>query len=151
MAKEIERKFIVADNSFRTMATCSYDIRQCYLSDNPDATVRLRVRGSDSFITVKGRNNGAVRDEWEYPVPMADALEMADRLCGGWAIEKTRYIVDYGGHKWEVDEFRGRHKGLVLAEVELPDVSTPVEIPPFIGEEVTSDPRYYNSVLARKK
>lgn len=150
MAKEIERKFIVSDTSFRAMASASYDIRQCYLSDNPDATVRLRVRGRQAFITVKGRNKGAVRDEWEYEIPLSDALEMAERLCGGWAIEKTRHIVEYGGHRWEVDEFRGRHEGLVLAEVELPAADTPVEIPPFVAEEVTSDPRYYNSMLARR-
>lgn len=150
MAKEIERKFLVKDNSFAKMATESCDIRQTYLSDRPEATVRLRVRGDRAYMTVKGKNSGAVRDEWEFEIPVADAEEMASRLAGGWSIDKTRHIVPYGGHLWEVDVFHGRHEGLILAEVELDDADAGIELPPFTGREVTGDAAYYNSVLAKK-
>lgn len=132
------------------MAVREYEIRQCYLSDKPEATVRLRVKGDRAFITVKGLTSGAVRDEWEYPIPVADACDMAGRLAGGWSIDKTRFIVEYEGRVWEVDEFHGRHEGLVVAEIELPTSDTPFCKPPFIGPEVTGDPRYYNSVLSRQ-
>lgn len=150
MAKEIERKFLVKDNSFAKMATETVDIRQTYLSDLPEATVRLRVIGEHARLTVKGKNSGAVRDEWEYEIPVTDACEMAASLAGGWSIDKTRYIVPFGGRVWEVDVFHGRHEGLILAEVELDDAGASVEIPPFAGQEVTGDPAYYNSVLAKK-
>ncbi|MDE6393708.1 MAG: CYTH domain-containing protein [Duncaniella sp.] len=149
MAKEIERKFLVKDNSFTKMTTVSCDIRQTYLSDRPEATVRLRVRGDRAYITVKGKNSGAVRDEWEYEIPVTDAEEMAHRLAGGWSIDKTRHLVPYGGRVWEVDVFRGRHDGLILAEVELDDAGVEVELPPFVGQEVTGDAAYYNSNLAK--
>lgn len=111
MAKEIERKFLVADiSAVKTAAESSSRIRQTYVSDNPDSTVRIRIRDEHAFLTLKGRNQGAVRDEWEFEIPVEDAEEMADRLCGGFSIDKTRYIVDYEGWKWEVDEFHGRHE-----------------------------------------
>lgn len=151
MAKEIERKFLVKDNSYAQMATHSRRLRQAYVSDRSEATVRVRVGGEDeAWLTVKGRNSGAVRDEWEFPIPVADAQEMAERLAGGWAIDKTRYIVPFGGYIWEVDEFHGRYDGLVLAEVELESADALVELPPFVGDEVTGCPEYYNSVLAKK-
>ena len=148
MGKEIERKFLVKDNSFVQLTTCSHRIRQAYLSDKPESTVRIRVSDDRAWLTVKGRNQGAVRDEWEYPIPVDDAMNMADRLTGGWSIDKTRHMVMYDGYRWEVDVFHGRHEGLILAEIELPCISAPFTCPPFIGEEVTDDPRYYNSVLA---
>ncbi|MDE7407989.1 MAG: CYTH domain-containing protein [Muribaculaceae bacterium] len=148
MAKEIERKFLVADMSFRDMARASERIVQGYLSLRPEATVRVRLRGNSGFLTVKGPNHGAVRDEWEYAIPATDAMQMLQRLQCGGVIDKTRYLVDYAGHTWEVDEFHGALAPLVLAEVELTDASEVVEIPPFIAEEVTGDVRYYNSTLA---
>lgn len=149
MAKEIERKFLVNDMSFVDFAERSIDIAQGYLSTDPDATVRVRVSGSNAWITVKSRNHGAVRGEWEYEIPLADAREMLAACCGNRTLEKTRYIVDAGGGlRWEVDVFHGRHDGLVIAEIELPDPETPFSIPPFIGREVTGDPAYYNSVLS---
>lgn len=150
MAKEIERKFLVKDNSFIEMTVASCDIRQTYLSDRPEATVRLRVRGDRAYITVKGKNSGAVRDEWEYEIPVVDAEDMALRLAGGWSIDKTRHIVSFGGRVWEVDLFHGRHEGLTLAEVELDNAADEVELPPFVGLEVTGDAVYYNSNLAKK-
>lgn len=149
MAKEIERKFLVDNTDFISMAESSTRIRQAYISVNPDATVRIRIRDDRAFLTVKGRNDGAVRDEWEYPVPESDASEMAMRLCGGFAIDKTRYIIDYRGWKWEVDLFHGRHEGLILAEIEMPSADSNPPLPPFIGREVTGDPAYYNSTLSQ--
>lgn len=150
MAKEIERKFLVKDNSFDQMTIARRHICQAYLSDRPEAIVRLRVSDDRAFITVKGKNSGAVRDEWEYEIPVADATEMAARLAGGWSIDKVRHIVPFGGHTWEVDLFHGRHEGLVLAEVELDSADAEVELPPFVGEEVTGVTAYYNSVLAKQ-
>ncbi|MDE6328800.1 MAG: CYTH domain-containing protein [Duncaniella sp.] len=148
MGLEIERKFLVKDGRYAEMADSSSVIRQAYISDRVNGTVRVRVKGARGYLTVKGANEGAVRHEWEYEVPLADAEEMAVKVAGGWSIDKTRYIVPWAGRVWEVDEFHGRHEGLVLAEVELPDAEAEVKLPPFVGEEVTGDPRYYNSVLA---
>lgn len=147
MATEIERKYLVKDDSYRDMATEIMDIAQCYLSGNVDATVRVRRAGDRAFLTVKSRNHGAVRGEWEYEIPLADAAELS-QLAGGWTIEKNRYIVPWHGHTWEIDEFHGRHAGLVIAEVELSSADEQVDLPPFLGPEVTGDPGYYNSTLA---
>ena len=151
MAKEIELKFLVTDRTFVNIATSHSRIRQCYLSDSPDATVRIRLKDDNAYITVKGRNHGCVRDEWEYEIPAQDALEMAEHLSHGLAIDKTRYIVPYKGYVWEVDEFHGNHEGLIIAEVEMPSANCTPELPPFIGKEVTGDPQYYNSSLAKAK
>ncbi|MDE5827221.1 MAG: CYTH domain-containing protein [Duncaniella sp.] len=148
MAKEIERKFLVTDTSYIGRAESAVRIRQTYLSTNPDATVRLRIAGDKAWITVKGRNAGAVRDEWEYSIPVSDAEEMAERLAGGFAIDKTRYVVDHEGWKWEIDCFHGRHEGLTVAEIEMPSADSNPPLPDFIGREVTGDSRYYNSTLA---
>lgn len=146
MAKEIERKFLVADDSYLAKAISSSSISQGYLNRDPDRTVRIRLRDGRGFITVKTRNSGATRDEWEYEIPMADAAGML-AACEG-VIEKTRYIVPAAnGLKWEVDVFGGRLQGLVLAEIELPAEDTPIDIPRFIAREVTGDPAYYNSNL----
>lgn len=149
MATEIERKFLVATNEYLIMAKKKRHIIQGYLSVNPDATVRIRIDDSKAYITIKGRNHGAVRAEWEYDIPMDDAKEMINRLCRDSIIDKTRYVVDYGAHCWEIDEFHSPHNGLVIAEVELASADEPVEIPPFIGSEVTGDPSYYNSNLSK--
>lgn len=149
MAKEIERKFLVTDSSFKARALTQTDLAQGYLSTDIDATVRVRIAGERAWLTVKSRNHGVCRSEWEYEVPVDDARCMLAECCGNRTIEKTRYIVDAGnGLRWEIDEFHGRHEGLVLAEIELPDADTPFERPAFIGSEVSGDPRYYNSVLA---
>lgn len=148
MAKEIERKFLVIDRSFVDISVSRRRLRQTYISDRPEATVRIRISDDKAFLTVKGLNRGAVRDEWEWPIPLSEAEEMAGRLTSGWAIDKTRYIVPFGGFTWEVDEFHGRFEGLVVAEVELPSADTEFELPPFAGREVTGDPAYYNSSLS---
>lgn len=146
--KEIERKFLVSGDSYRRMAVSVAEIRQGYVSARPGGTVRVRIRDNSAWLTVKGPNHGATRDEWEYPVPVSDALEMLDRVTEGIVIVKRRYIVIFKGHTWEVDEFSGAHEGLVLAEVELESAGEAVALPPFVGEEVTGDARYYNSTLS---
>lgn len=147
MAKEIERKFLVKSTEFKANAIEVIDIKQSYLSQNPDVTIRVRLWNHKGFLTVKSRNHGATRGEWEYEIPEGDACEMAE-LAGGWAIEKYRYIVPFSRHNWEVDQFHYPHHGLLLAEVELQDENEPIELPTWVGQEVTSDPRYYNSNLA---
>jgi adenylate cyclase len=147
MAKEIERKFLVVDDSYKQMARSSVEIAQGYLSVDPRATVRVRLKGNRAYLTVKGINIGATRSEWEYEVPIADAREMLSQCCSK-VITKRRYLVDYGGFTWEVDDFQGPLAPLVVAEVEIPDEHTAVSLPAFIGQEVTGDARYYNSSLA---
>lgn len=148
MAQEIERKFLVDDLAFVGLATDRHHICQGYLSRKP--TVRVRILDDRAFITVKSRNLGATRSEWEYEVPLADAREMM-HLCTEDLIEKTRYVVPYGGLKWEVDVFEGALTGLIVAEVELESESTPVQLPPFVGKEVTGNPAFYNTALSAKK
>jgi adenylate cyclase len=150
MAKEIERKFLVVDTSYREMSSISIDIRQGYLSADPAATVRVRKFGDAAFLTIKGKNNGVVRDEWEYPIPLDDACELLDRMCSGEIIHKVRHIVPYGGDTWEVDEFLFPCPGLTVAEIELDNPDSQFSTPPFIGREVTGDPAYYNSSIAGK-
>ena len=130
------------------MAATHIEIRQGYLSRAREATVRVRTFGSRAYITVKGPSHGAVRSEWEYEIPAADALEMLHEVAVGSVLEKTRYIVDFRGYKWEIDEFHGSHLGLVTAEIELPSEDAEFDKPGFVGEEVTGDPRYYNSNLS---
>lgn len=149
MSKEIERKYLVCGSSYRHQAIQKKDMMQGYLSLDPDATVRIRIVGDKAFITVKSRNIGAVRNEWEYPVPVEEAKEMLRSCCKSRLIEKTRYIVEAPHNlKWEIDEFHGSLDGLVIAEIELPDEEFEVALPDFIGEDVTGNPRYYNSSLA---
>lgn len=145
MAKEIERKFLVENANFEAFSTRSYEITQGYLSRRVDATVRVRIRDDKAFLTVKGRNQGIVRDEWEYEIPVSDARDMLDRCAEGAVLSKTRHIVPFEGHVWEVDVFHGSHEGLVVAEVELPSDDAEFPLPTFVGKEVTGDPRYYNS------
>ena len=149
--KEIERKFLVRSMDFVAEATEALPIDQGYLhADSP--TVRVRRRGAKAFLTIKGRSDerGLVRDEYEYEIPLADA-EALLTLCGERRLTKVRHLVPYRGHVWEVDVFAGRHEGLCLAEIELSDVDESFELPPWVGEEVTGDPNYYNSVLAESK
>lgn len=146
MAKEIERKFLVKNDSFKHIAQSSVIIEQGYLSRNPEATIRIRITNSQGYITVKSKNIGIVRSEWEYQIPEQDAREMLS-LCNGLIISKTRWIVNYEKHKWEVDEFHGSLAGLILAEAELKSADDMLDIPPFIEKEVSGDPQYYNSNL----
>ena len=146
MGIEIERKFLVRSDEWRVGAA-GQEVRQGFLSTDPERTVRIRVVGDRGYLTVKGRARGLARDEFEYPIPAADAEALLDGLCLRPLIEKTRYRVEHAGLIWEVDEFAGDNRGLVLAEVELADASTAVERPPWVGPEVSHDSRYYNANL----
>lgn len=147
MAKEIERKFLVKSTAYRDLSVEQHTILQGYLNRDADATVRVRICDGIAFLTIKGRNHGIIRDEWEYAIPDKDGREMLERCAKGNIIEKTRYIVHSGGFRWEIDEFHGIHDGLVVAEIELPAENTDFDLPEFIGEEVTGNPQYYNSNL----
>lgn len=146
MSLEIERKFLVKDRSFEVLATAQSQISQGYLSREAERTVRVRLRDGKGFITIKSKNRGAVRGEWEYEIPERDARELLT-LCEGRVISKTRYLVPWQGMTWEVDVFGGDLSGLILAEIELPSADAEFCAPPFVGEEVTGNQRYYNSNL----
>jgi adenylate cyclase len=142
---EIERKFLVKGDSWRAGATGTR-YRQGYLSNDKQRNVRVRIGGGKAFLTVKGISRGASRDEFEYEVPIPDAEALLN-LCLRPLIEKVRYRVEFGGMTWEIDEFEGDNRGLVLAEVELPSEDHPLALPPWADQEVTHDPRYFNSSL----
>ena len=147
MAVEIERKFRTKGVDFLANQE-GERLTQGYLSHDPRATVRLRVQGDRAWLTIKGKTHGASRSEFEYPIP-TDAHAMLKEMCPQGVIDKTRYRIQVGEHVWEVDEFHGDNQGLVVAEVELDSEDQPFERPPWLGEEVTDDPRYYNSALSR--
>lgn len=146
---EIEHKFLVS-GPYKHLATDISHIVQGYLSDDPERTVRIRIRDDEAFITIKGpsSSDGLSRLEWEQPIPLDQARQLLT-LCLPGTIDKHRHIVPYEGHRWEVDEFHGHLEGLTLAELEVPSADTKFAIPPFLGPEVTGDPRYYNSQLRK--
>lgn len=146
MALEIEHKYLVKNDDFRSLASSSCRISQGYLCREPARTVRVRVKGDRGFLTVKGKNDGAVRTEFEYEVNLDDAVKMLG-MCVPPILDKTRYYVPFEGHVWEVDEFHGSRAGLVTAEIELSHENEQYALPDFVGEDVTGDPSYYNSNL----
>ena len=149
MAIEIEHKYHVNDTAFKQYTLQSKHIFQGYLSKDKERTVRIRVSDNDAFITIKGKNHGDKRLEFEYSIPYDDAKHLLD-LCIKPIIEKFRHIVEYNGNIWEIDEFKGALDGLILAEIEIPSSEYKYDIPPFIGKNVTNDSRYYNSNLVDK-
>lgn len=146
MGIEIEYKYLVKNDNFKAIATSHSHLTQGYLSRIPERTVRVRICDDKGFLTVKGKNKGAVRQEYEYEIPLNDARGLLS-LCIPPLLEKTRYLVPYGGNIWEVDEFHGERRGLVTAEIEVKSESADYAIPDFIGENVTGNPAYYNSNL----
>jgi adenylate cyclase len=146
MGLEIERKFRVTSEAWRALGK-PLEIRQGYLSAYPACTVRVRLTADCAWLTVKGLSKGASRSEFEYRIPLADAGEMLDTLCAQPLLEKRRTRIPLGDVTWEVDEFLGENLGLVVAEVELRSADQALELPPWIGEEVTHDARYFNSHL----
>ena len=149
MAREIERKFLVAGD-FKQGASESFRLVQGYISTDPDRTVRVRIKGDQGFVTIKGRSSadGLSRYEWEKEIPVEEARELMN-LCGPGVIDKTRHLVPFEGHVFEVDEFYASNQGLVLAEIELADEKETFRKPSWLGEEVTGDIRYYNSMLMK--
>jgi len=148
MAQEIERKFLPKSDAWRSNAIGTF-YRQGYLSTIKERTVRIRTIGNKGYITVKGIAKGAVRAEYEYEIPVKDANEMLDTLCEQPIIEKMRYEIEHNELTWVVDEFEGVNKGLILVEVELSDENQKIELPAWVGSEVTGDPNYFNSNLTR--
>ncbi len=146
MAREIERKFLVAGDAWRALAE-GVVYRQGYLSTDADRTLRIRTVGDKGTLTVKGITVGATRTEFEYEIPLSDAEAMLDALCIRPLIEKTRHRIEFDGLVWEVDVFAGDNHGLVVAEVELAREDQAFRLPDWIGEEVTDDPRYFNTNL----
>ena len=145
---EIERKYLVTSDSYKQMAVARYHICQGYISREKTGTVRIRITDDKAYLTIKGKpaTGHFARYEWEKEIDVQEAKELM-QLCQGTIIDKTRWIVPAKeeGLKWEVDEFHGKHEGLTLAEIELTSEEQEVEKPDFVGEDVTSNPRYYNA------
>ena len=148
MAQEIERKYLVKGTAWKSLGKGTA-YRQGYLSSVKERTVRVRIAGEKAFLTIKGVNKGVTRTEFEYAVPLEEAAAMLDGLCERPLIEKTRFVIPAGGYTWEVDEFHGDNDGLTVAEVELASADEKPSLPEWVGEEVSSDPRYFNSNLVK--
>lgn len=144
---EIERKFLVVGQAWREGATVE-PISQGYLPTTDACSVRVRILGERAFLTIKGPSVEGVRAEFEYTVPVDHAASMLRQFCQGRMIAKRRYSLHHGGRAWTVDVFEGPLAGLLLAEVELDHIEQVVDLPPWLGREVTDDPRYLNSALA---
>jgi adenylate cyclase len=149
MATEIERKFLLKNDSWRDGADAGTRFRQGYLIGSERASVRVRIEGEGANLNIKSATLGIQRQEYEYPIPLADAKELLDTLCEQPQIEKTRYRVPYGDHVWEVDVFAGANAGLVVAEVELGAEHEVFAMPPWAGAAVSHDTRYYNVCLVQ--
>lgn len=147
MPLEIERKFLVKGNGWKTNNGKPYV--QGYLNLDPQRTVRVRIAGGRAFLCVKGPTRKATRAEYEYKIPLDDAKALL-KMCEGSLIQKIRHTVDYMGMKWEIDEFTGENAGLIIAEIELESEDQVFDKPPWLGSEVTDDPRYFNSSLATR-
>jgi len=145
MAIEIERKFLGTSSDWRSLAPVYFC--QGYLNRDKHRTVRIRIAGDRGILTVKGLTIGASRPEFEYEIPLDDAQEML-KLCDGPLVEKNRHIVQHAERTWEVDEFLGDNKGLVVAEVELASEDQTLDVPSWVGAEITNDSRYFNSNLS---
>ena len=148
MALEIERKFLVQNDSWRNQGTAEH-LCQGYLCAGPLCVVRVRLAGNKAFLTIKGPTQGIERTEYEYPIPPADAHAMLHSMCTQACLEKTRHTLLYNGHTWEIDEFAGANEGLIVAEIELERADQPFERPPWLGREVSHDPRYVNANLVK--
>lgn len=148
MGTEIERKFLVRDDTWRDAVISSTRIMQGYLTDGGTAVVRARVRGDRGYLTVKGMTTGVTRAEYEYEIPADDARAMLDTLAQGPVIDKVRHLIPVAGHTWELDVFAGANDGLVMAEIELRSAEEPFERPAWAGAEVSDDARYFNVNLA---
>lgn len=149
MAIEIERKFLVEDESWKDGSTEGLVCWQGYLASDKTKAVRVRILGEWACLTIKGATTGITRSEFEYEIPVSDAESMME-LCGDAIVEKIRYRIAHGGMTWELDVFEGANAGLVMAEIELEIECQLFEIPPWAGEEVSGDPRYYNASLSKQ-
>ena len=148
MAKEIERKFLIKRELWQPQNQ-GLEIRQGYLSLDPERTVRVRTKGAKGYLTIKGKNQGISRTELEYEIPYEEACQMLEELCLRPLVEKTRYLEQHGQQLWEIDIFAGDNEGLAVAEVELPSEDTVLALPLWIDQEVSGEARYYNSSLIK--
>jgi len=146
MGKEIEHKYLVRREAWRP-SRFGVLYRQGYLSSVKERVVRVRIAGEKAFMTIKGPATGVSRPEFEYEIPVADAIIMLDQLCEKPLIEKTRYREEFDGHLWEIDDFHGDNDGLLLAEIEVASDTETFSVPPWVGAEVSDDPKYFNSNL----
>ena len=148
MGKEVERKYLVKPGAW-TPRDAGKHFKQGYLNSQKERVVRVRIEGDAAKLTIKGITTGVSRSEFEYPLPLADAEILLDQLCEQPLIDQHRHVEEHHGLTWEIDVFHGDNEGLVVAEVELPDASVSPTLPPWAGEEVSSDPRYFNSNLLK--
>ncbi len=148
MAQEIERKFLVDTVKLGTL-TGGKEIRQGFIPTAELTVVRVRISGDDAWLTIKGKNEGITRSEFEYVIPKLDAIDMLNELCLEPQVMKNRYCVEYCGYTWEIDVFLGDNKGLIVAEVELEHADDEITLPEWVTQEVTDDPKYYNVNLVR--
>jgi adenylate cyclase len=149
MALEIERRFRVASDAWRAGVVRSTRIIQGYLAITEASVTRVRVRETNAYLTIKSRDGGLARQEFEYAIPLADAQSLL-KLCGARVLEKVRHEMDHGGYRWEIDEYLAPFEGLILAEVEMQSESENPPLPPWIGEDVTFDPSLSNAALAQR-
>ena len=147
---EIERKFLVQSEEFKAISFAKNEISQGYLNSNPERTVRVRIKGNQGYLTIKGKGNetGMSRLEWEKEIPV-DEAKMLLNLCESGVISKIRFEIKFGNHVYEVDEFFGENEGLVIAEIELQSEDEAFEKPDWLGKEVTNIKKYYNSHLSK--
>lgn len=149
MAIEIERKFLVINDSWRTDVRHTIEMHQGYLVGSEKASVRIRIEGENARLNIKSATLGVLRQEYEYPIPLTDAKELLETLCEKPQVEKTRYLIEFEGKEWEIDVFKGANQGLIVAEIELTSENETFAKPEWAGEEVSHDPRYYNVSLAK--
>lgn len=150
MGVEIERKFLVTDAGWRAAVTGSVRYQQGYLSRSPTSAIRVRTDGERAVLNIKSSTDGITRLEYEYAIPLADAEELLARVALRPVIVKTRHFVEFDGRRWEIDVFEAESAGLIVAEVELESADARVSLPPWVGLEVSSDPRYYNASLSER-
>ncbi len=149
MAFEIERKFLVKNNKWKENILSETVLKQGYIAHQPNATVRVRIAGDSAYLNIKSATTGISRAEFEYAIPLADAEAMLEKVAEQPFIHKSRYKVQWGGHVWDLDLFGGENAGLVMAEIELSSEDESFQLPPWAGEEVSADPRYYNANLVK--
>ena len=153
MGVEIERKFLMKSDEWKVHVTETHVIKQAYLQSGLDesqkSSIRIRISNKEANINVKSAELAAIRQEFEYSIPLHDAEQMISTLCSGPVIEKTRYYVPYGSHLWEIDVFSGENAGLQMAEIELSNLGEDFAKPDWLGAEVSHDERYYNNFLIK--
>lgn len=147
MGIEIERKYLITNESWQEHADEGINIVQGYMGSNAKSSIRIRINGDSANLNIKSKTIGIQRSEYDYAIPLDEAKEMLENLCDKPYVEKTRYHVDYKGHEWEIDVFAGENAGLIVAEIELSSTQEHFELPEWLGDEVSDDPRYYNICL----